>query len=233
MSVEVRYFAGARDAAGCSQERFECAADVTVAELRRLLPGDRERLRKILPTCRFALGDDFAFDRDLVADGTVVYVMPPVSGGAGQGGAGQGGRQANSLRAELVERQVTVGEASGRIRTDGAGAVATFCGIVRDHSKGRKVLYLDYEAHAALALKEMARIADEAVAKHALVDAFVIHRIGHLEIGDVAVDIAASGAHRAEAFAGCRHVIEELKKSVPIWKKETGEGGAEWISQGP
>ena len=228
MWIEIRYFAGARDAAGCSSEKFECATGVTVAELRRLLHADRPRLERLLATCRFALGDDFAFDRDVVGDGAVVYVMPPVSGGAGQGVP-----TATHCRAELVERRVDVGEASRRVQTGGAGAIATFCGVVRDHSKGQKVICLDYEAHAPLAVKEMARIANEAVTKHGLVDAFVIHRVGHLEIGDVAVDIAASSAHRAEAFAGCRHIIEELKKSVPIWKRETGEDGAEWVSQGP
>ncbi len=224
---EVRYFAGARDAAGCNSEAIVVPAETTVAQLRELLPGDRQRLRNILPTCRVAIDDDFAFDRDVIPAGAVVYILPPVSGGAGSSP-----KAVTPLRAELVERPVAIGEASQRVNTQGAGAIATFCGVVRDHSKGRDVRYLDYEAHAPLAVKEMHRIATEAVAKHDLVDAFVIHRIGHLEIGEVAVDIAASSAHRAESFAGCRYIIEELKQRVPIWKKETDTEGSEWVSQG-
>ena len=224
MKVQVRYFAGSRDAAGCSAEEIECPDGATVAVLRQVLPRDRGRLSRMLTTCRVALDDDFAHDDDVIAEGQVAYILPPVSGGAGQA--------IQRSRAELVTRPVAVGEASGKVRTAGAGAIATFCGVVRDHSKGRKVQFLDYEAHEALAVKEMARIADEAVVKHDLVDAHVVHRIGHLEIGDVAVDIAASSAHRAESFAGCRYIIEQLKERVPIWKKETDEQGSEWVSQG-
>lgn len=223
INIEVRYFAAARDAAGCAVESFDCPGVTTVAQLRDLLPGGRDRLRRLLPQCRFAIGDEFADEADVLKPAAVVYVMPPVSGGVGAG---------ERQRADLVTRTVQVGEASSRVLSPRAGAIATFCGIVRDHSHGRQVVCLDYEAHEVLARKEMARIADEAVAKHGLIDAFVVHRIGHLEIGDVAVDIAASSAHRAEAFAGCRYIIEELKKRVPIWKKETDEAGAQWVSQG-
>ena len=203
---------------------MDCPDGVTIGELRKLLPAGRERLANMLPTCRMAIDDDFASEGDAVGDGQVVYVLPPVSGGAGQPVA---------LRAEVVTRPVRVSEATEHLATGGAGAIATFCGIVRDHSKGRSVKYLDYEAHEALAAKEMHRIATEAITKHELTDAYVIHRIGHLEIGEVAVDIAVSSPHRAESFAGCRYIIEELKKRVPIWKKETDDQGAEWVSQGP
>lgn len=228
MNIEVRYFAGAKDAAGCDREQVACPDGTTVAALVSVLAGDRPRLARMLGTCRIALDDDFALDTDVIADGQVVYVLPPVSGGVGAGGAAKTPR----IRAALVSRPVSMGEASDKVLTDGAGAVATFCGVVRNHSKGRSVRFLDYEAHEVLAVKEMQRICDEAVSKHGLVDAQVVHRIGHLEIGEVAVDIAASSAHRVAAFDGCRYVIEELKKRVPIWKKETDEAGSEWVSQG-
>ena len=224
MWVEVHYFASSRDAAGCATERVQCEPGTTLGELRALLGRERPLLARMLDTCRLALDDNFAQDDDVVAEAVTVYVLPPVSGGAGQ---------AVAVRAQLVERQVQVGEASGRLQTGGAGAVATFCGVVRDHSKGRVVKHLDYEAHGPLAVKEMARIVDEAIGRYGLVDAFVIHRIGHLQVGEVAVDIAVCSAHRGEAFDGCRFIIDQLKQRVPIWKKETDEKGSEWVSQGP
>ena len=133
----------------------------------------------------------------------------------------------------MVERVVAVGEASALLQTQGAGGIATFTGVVRDHSQGKQVKFLDYEAHVPLAEKELERIVAEAMDLHGLVDARVLHRIGHLEIGEVAVDIAVAAAHRGEAFAGCRHIIEELKKTVPIWKKETDVEGSAWVTPTP
>lgn len=230
MKVTVHYFAGAKDAAGCANETFEVAQGSTIAQLREALPGARDRLRAVLNTCRFAQGDDFATEDEPLRDGETIYVLPPVSGGAG-GGAVQS--QANQMNAMLLTRSIAVGEAATLLKTQGSGAITTFCGIVRDHSKGRSVQFLDYEAHPPLAIKEMQRIAEESIAQHGLVDARVLHRIGHLEIGEVAVDIAVSSAHRKEGFDGCRYIIEELKKRVPIWKKETDDEGSEWVSTGP
>lgn len=220
--IEVRYFAAARDAAGHNDEVLPLPQGATVAELRRVLAARGGRLASLLPTCRIAVGDDFADDKSAIADGAVAYIMPPVSGGSGR-----------SERALVVDRPVLAGEATARLRTAGAGAIATFTGIVRDHTGAREVRFLDYEAHVALAEKELGRIVDEAVAQHELADACVLHRIGHLEIGEVAVDIAVSSAHRAAAFDGCRYIIEELKQRAPIWKRETDLAGSEWVTPTP
>ncbi len=223
--ITVRYFASTRDAAGVTSDTLPWVDGETVAALRLRLTGARPRLGRLLPACRFAQGDDFAQDSDRVLPGAELAVLPPVSGGAGAGVAPQ--------RAQVVERPIDVGEAARLLNTQGSGAIATFTGVVRDHTGDREVRYLDYEAHVPLAEKELERIVAEAMATHGLVDARVLHRVGHLQLGEVAVDIAASGAHRAETFAGCRHIIEELKKTVPIWKKETDTEGSTWVTPTP
>jgi molybdopterin synthase catalytic subunit len=109
------------------------------------------------------------------------------------------------------------------------GAVAVFLGVVRNHTAGRKVLYLEYEAYEPLAVKSFARIAAEAATRWPGVQLAVHHRIGRLEIGEASVAIAAASAHRADAFAVCRYAIERVKQIAPIWKREFFEGGDIWI----
>jgi molybdopterin synthase catalytic subunit len=111
----------------------------------------------------------------------------------------------------------------------GAGAVATFLGLVRDHNQGRRVLHLEYEAYAPLAEKALARIVDEAQARWAGARMAIHHRTGRLEIGEASVAIAVATPHRADAFAACRYAIERIKQIVPIWKHEHFEGGEVWI----
>jgi molybdopterin synthase catalytic subunit len=109
------------------------------------------------------------------------------------------------------------------------GALVTFVGLVRNHNQGRRVLYLEYEAYAPLALKTFARIDEEARQKWPSVRIALHHRTGKVEIGEASVVIAAASSHRADAFAACRYVIERVKQIAPIWKHEHFEGGDVWI----
>ena len=111
-----------------------------------------------------------------------------------------------------------------------AGAYASFEGWVRDHNEGRRALGLRYEAYVALAEAEGARIVDEALARFAIADAACVHRVGDLDVGDLAVWVGVSAAHRDAAFAACRWIIDETKARVPIWKHERyAEGDAAWL----
>jgi molybdopterin synthase catalytic subunit len=115
---------------------------------------------------------------------------------------------------------------------DGDGAVGLFLGRVRNRNRGRDVLHLEYLAYDRMALREMELIADEAVKRFGLSGVALIHRTGRVEIGEASVGVAVAAAHRAEALDGCRFIIDSLKKSVPIWKKEFYEGGSFWIGSG-
>ncbi len=118
------------------------------------------------------------------------------------------------------------------MRSDEAGAIATFVGTTRSRSRGRDVRHLEYEAYEGMAEKVMADLAEALTSRHALCEVAIHHRVGRVEIGETSVVIAVSAPHRAAALAACREAIDELKVTVPLWKKEVYEGGEEWIGRG-
>ena len=109
------------------------------------------------------------------------------------------------------------------------GATIVFEGIVRNHNEGKSVQSIDYEAYLPMAEKEMAQVVEDVRAGYPDVAVAVVHRLGHLVIGDASIAIVCASPHRAEAFSACREVIDRIKKTVPIWKKEHGPGGEEWV----
>lgn len=132
-------------------------------------------------------------------------------------------------RIDLRTLPLSVDEVMGHVRHAGAGAVVLFTGVVRDTNEGRAVTLLEYEAYAPMALAEMERIAQEIEAEIAGARCAIAHRVGRLEVGEIAVVCAASAPHRAEAFAACRKLIDEVKARVPIWKREHGPDGPYWV----
>ncbi len=131
-----------------------------------------------------------------------------------------------------VRDPLSVDAAVAEVRDDAAGAIATFIGTTRAHSRGRDVLYLEYEAYEGMAEQVMADLAATLADRHELSKIAIHHRVGRVEIGETSVVIAVSAPHRAAALAACHEAIDELKVSVPLWKKETYVGGEEWIGQG-
>ena len=113
-----------------------------------------------------------------------------------------------------------------------SGAIATFLGVVREQTRGRHVLYLEYEAYREMAIPKMREIADEIRQKWQVDEIAMVHRIGHLEISDASVAIAVSSPHRHQALAACAYAIDRLKEIVPIWKKEVWTDGEEWVRPG-
>jgi molybdopterin synthase catalytic subunit len=133
------------------------------------------------------------------------------------------------MRLRLCSDPLDVSEVIGLVTRPGCGAVATFVGTTRDHNAGRRVLYLEYEAYAPLALKALARVRDEIAERWPGVELAIHHRVGRVDIAQPSVAIAAASAHRAEAFAAARYAIERVKQIVPVWKHEYFEGGDHWI----
>ena len=131
---------------------------------------------------------------------------------------------------KVTEAPLSIDEAYAAVRRPDCGAVAVFVGTARDHHDGKKVVSLSYSAFREMAEKEFARIAEEARKRWAIGEVYIAHRTGKLEIGDASVVIAVSAPHRAPAFEACRHAIETLKKSAPIWKEEFYETGKAWVS---
>lgn len=133
-----------------------------------------------------------------------------------------------------IVRDVIDGAAvSSALKAGPDGAVCLFDGIVRDNTRGRKTLYLDYEAYEEMALNQMRALAEESIAKFGVRDVAILHRLGRLYVGETSVLIAVASAHRGAAFEACRWLIDTLKKQVPIWKKEQFEDGAVWADGEP
>jgi molybdopterin synthase catalytic subunit len=131
----------------------------------------------------------------------------------------------------LVRGPIDSAAVAASVATPVDGAVATFVGVVRDHHQGRQVLWLEYEAHEAMAEKEIATLIDEARRRWPVGAIAIQHRLGRLEIGDASVAIAVAAPHRAEALEACRWLIDTLKAQVPIFKKETFSDGESWVEQ--
>jgi molybdopterin synthase catalytic subunit len=133
---------------------------------------------------------------------------------------------------EIVQDPISVDEVVARLADPAVGAVVTFVGTVRGDTDGRQTLYLEYEAYPQMAEKVLAQVADEVRARWAeVLEVAIVHRVGHLEIGDVAVVIALSAAHRRQTFDALRYAIDRIKEIVPVWKKEVWADGAEWKSE--
>lgn len=131
---------------------------------------------------------------------------------------------------KVTTEPLSLDEAYAEVRRDDCGAVAVFLGTVRDHHEGKKVVSISYTAFKEMAEKEFARIAAACAERWKIGTVHLAHRTGKLAIGDASVIVAVSAPHRAEAFAACRHAIEELKKMAPIWKEEFYETGKAWVS---
>jgi len=208
VTVRVRLFAGLRERAGWSQREVDAA---TVADIWPAL-GLGDEPGGLL----YAVNKEYAApDRPLVA-GDEVAVIPPVSGGAFL----------------LSDEPLSLDRVVDEVRSEAAGAIATFTGTTRIESRGRTVTHLDYEAYEGMAENVMVEIAAALRERYELCDIAIHHRVGRVGIGDTSVVIAVSAPHRQDALAACRDAIDELKQRVPLWKKEVYAGGEEWIGQG-
>jgi molybdopterin synthase catalytic subunit len=210
MLITVRLFAALRETAGWSQRELELPEGAVVADVWPALDLGAEP-----PGLAYARNREYAERAAVVRAGDEVAVIPPVSGGAFT-------VQAAPLDLDEIVRQVA---------DPAAGAIATFIGTTRTHSRGRTVVHLEYDAYPEMAEAEMARIAEAVRARHGVLGVAIAHRTGHVPIGEASVIIAVSAAHRGPAMDACREAIDTLKQTVPVWKKEVFEGGEEWIGR--
>jgi molybdopterin synthase catalytic subunit len=228
VKVNVRLFAALRERAGSGSVDVDLVEGATVGDVFSLLGlGDEP------PGLLYAVNRSFADRGERVSDGDEIAVIPPVSGGADRpSGFDRPSGSEPQSRFRLCDEPLSFEAAVEQVRSAEAGGIATFVGTTRARSRGREVLYLEYEAYEGMAEQVMADLADELTRRHELCKVAIHHRVGRVDIGDTSVVIAVSAPHRAAALAACREAIDELKVSVPLWKKETYVGGEEWIGQG-
>ncbi len=229
MQVRVLFFGVLRDLAGKSSDSLQLPEGGSVRDVITRYEREIPALKTHLSSIALAVNEQYASpDTELKADDEVA-LLPPVSGGAqSQTPTATSGRGAvitrEAIRTQEIIHFLKLGE---------DGAALAFEGIVRNHTRGRKTLYLDYEAYEPMALQEMEALASEALAKFQIRDVAIVHRLGRLQIGETSVLIAVASAHRAAAFDACRWLIDTLKRKVPIWKKEYFEDGAVWADGDP
>jgi len=186
------------------------------------------QLKEALPSLAVAVNQHYAVPETVLKQGDEVALLPPVSGGTAGETLAERRRHASIVREPIDSPRILAA-----IKRGGDGAAVVFEGVVRNQTRGRKTLYLDYEAYEEMALQQMEALAEQAVDRFQVRDVAVVHRLGRLEIGETSVLIVAASAHRAAAFEACRWLIDTLKQKVPIWKKEYFEDGAVWADGEP
>lgn len=244
------FFGAARDAVGFGEVDFVLKGASTAANAFEEVLEKYPDLRRFGRSLLFAVNQEYAAADRVVHDGDELAVFPPVSGGAskatetqklGDANAGTAGvSPASSLEFtqadkktldffELTTEPIDVGAVARRVVLPECGATVTLDGYAREWTRGRRTLYLVYEAYVPMALGELERLGREAHERFEIAHIGIVHRTGRLEIGETSVVIAVSAPHRRAAFEACEWAIRELKRTVPIWKKEIFEDGEVWV----
>jgi len=211
-----------------SPAQLELPAQATVGDLLGLLS---ERLQQqpsaalLLSRIAVSVNAEYAQPGQILREGDQVGLLPPVSGGSGE---------AATAVVTCLTREAIASDALIVAAKQGSdGAVVIFDGIVRDNTRGRRTLHLDYEAYEEMAERQIAELARQAAERFGVRGVTLVHRLGRLQIGETSVLIVVASAHRAAAFEACRWLIDTLKKTVPIWKKETFADGVVWADGEP
>lgn len=225
MRVHVLFFGMLKEVAGRASDTIDLAEGASVADVLKHYESEIPRLKESLSSLAVAVNQQYAGPDTKLNPGDEIALLPPVSGGTPER---LGGQRATIVR-EVIDTQRVV----GALKRGEDGAALFFEGVVRNQTRGRKTLHLEYEAYEEMALAQLEKLAAEALEKFQVRDVAIVHRLGRLEIGETSVLIAVASAHRAAAFEACRWLIDTLKRTVPIWKKEFFEDGAIWADGEP
>ena len=218
MRVRVLLFARYREAAGRERLDIDLPEGGTVESAWSAVAERYPGLARYRPYTLFAVGQEYVPPEHRLSNDDELCLFPPVSGGAG----------GDVYR--IVEEPLSPDAIARAVEDPGAGGIVLFSGVVRHESGGRPVKFLEYEAHASMAEAKMREIGESIRARWPGVKRVaILHRLGRLEIGESSVLIAVSAAHRQDAFEACRHAIDTLKRTVPVWKKEHFEDGEIWV----
>ena len=219
MQVKVLFFGVLKDLAGRSSQELNLPDKATAGDVLRHYEQSLTGFNGKLSSIAISVNQEYSTADAKLKSGDEVALLPPVSGG--------------SPRAKIIREAIDTAAVLEKIKHPEDGAAAVFEGIVRNHSRNRRTLFLDYEAYEEMALKQMESLAEQALSQFQIRDIALIHRLGRLEIGETSVLIIVASAHRAAAFDACRWLIDTLKRTVPIWKKEHFEDGAVWADGEP
>jgi molybdopterin synthase catalytic subunit len=225
--VRVLFFGAARDSAGGSDEtQLSVNAPATVASAFAEVLNTYPELRRFGRSLLVAVNQEYTSPDEAVCDGDEMAVFPPVSGGSTVAEKSEEGIHDFF---ELTVEPIDVGSVARRVVPRRCGATVTLDGYAREWTRGRRTLHLVYEAYAPMAVAEMRRLGREARRRFDIEHIGIVHRTGRTDIGETSVVISVSAPHRRAAFEACEWAIRELKRAVPIWKKEFFEDGEVWV----
>jgi molybdopterin synthase catalytic subunit len=226
MRVQILTFGVLKDWLGSAGSSIELEDQATVADLlERLAHQHAGTAAAALRGIAVSVNAEYAVASRVLCDGDEVGLLPPVSGGIGD--------PQPPITVFLTRDLIDAGKLVAAAKQGEDGAVVVFDGIVRNHTHNRQTLHLDYEAYEEMAVKQMDELSREAVTRFSVRHVTLVHRLGRLEVGETSVLIVVASGHRAQAFDACRWLIDTLKKTVPIWKKETFVDGAVWAAGEP
>jgi MoaE-MoaD fusion protein len=222
ITITALLFGQARETAGADQIELSLAQPATVSSAFEALKSLHPKLAAMERSLMFAINEEYASRQQALADNDRLAILPPVSGGEVQG----------EDIFEITREPIDILDLRARLLEGDSGAAVIFDGVVRNNTKGRRTLYLEYEGYNEMALKVMAQIGREVHASWAINRFGIIHRLGRLEISESSIVIIVTSAHRKIAFEACHYAIDRFKKIVPIWKKEFFEDGEVWVEGG-
>ncbi len=234
MHVRVLAFGILKEWLGSDAAEVELPEGATVASLLQHL---RARLperapKQALSGIAVGVNAEYAKAARILCDGDEVGLLPPVSGG-GTRLSDEGSDEPTNVLAGLTREAINADRIVAAAKNGEDGAVVVFDGIVRNHSRGRRTLHLDYEAYEEMAVNQMRELGRKALDRFGVRQVTMVHRLGRLGIGETSVLIVVASAHRSAAFEACRWLIDTVKQTVPIWKKETFVDGAVWAPGEP
>jgi molybdopterin synthase catalytic subunit len=235
MRIRVLLFGQLKDIIGRSEDSLELPPGTQLSAVLAQYAKEFPRVGSLAGSIACSVNQEYAQGAVVLHEGDEVALLPPVSGGM-EVSSQDVHKKPEELRSEhcaIVRDEIDLREIREDMEDPEDGAAVLFEGVVRNNSRGRRTLYLDYEAYQPMALNEMEKLAQAALERFKVRDIYVVHRLGRLGIGETSVLIAVSSAHRAAAFDACRWLIDTLKKTVPIWKKEYFEDGAVWADGEP
>jgi molybdopterin synthase catalytic subunit len=224
MRVRVLFFGMLKDLAGKSSDLLDLPEPASVADVLAHYQSHIPRFKDSLPSLAVAVNQQYAGPETKLKLDDEVALLPPVSGGSGKDA---------DVHAEIIREAIDTQQVLASLKRREDGAAVVFEGVVRNQTRGRKTLYLDYEAYEEMALQQMEALAEQSLKQFQIRDVALVHRLGRLEIGETSVLVVVASAHRAAAFDACRWLIDTLKRTVPIWKKEYFEDGAVWADGEP
>ena len=231
MQVRVVSFGVLKDWLGSAMATVELPEGATARELLARLC--ERRPATLLRGIAVSVNAEYATVAQVLREGDEVGLLPPVSGGSGTQSEPSSESAAKEVYIALTRERIDAQKLIAAARRGEDGAVVVFDGMVRNNSRGRPTLYLDYEAYEEMAEKQMNTLANEARGRFGVRHVTMVHRLGRLQVGETSVLIVVASEHRAQAFEACRWLIDTLKKTVPIWKKETFQDGVIWADGEP